>query len=78
MGWGGSTKIPLPFFTVFNMGDPPEINVSKVLKCKINHNFFSLKNMTFPNKNSHIFPFFSANVPKGNVSGELMDPSTPV
>ena len=45
----GSTQIPLPFFTVFNMGDPPTINVSKVLKCKINHNFFSLKNMTFPN-----------------------------
>ena len=20
---GGSTRIPLPFFTVFNMGDPP-------------------------------------------------------
>ena len=45
---GGSTQIPLPFFTVFNMGDPPTINVSKVLKCKINH-FFLLKNMTFPN-----------------------------
>ena len=38
-GWG-STQIPHPFFTVFNMGDPPTINVSKVLKCKINHNFF--------------------------------------
>ena len=22
-GGGGSTPIPLPFFTVFNMGDPP-------------------------------------------------------
>ena len=22
-GGGGSTRIPLPFFTVFNMGDPP-------------------------------------------------------
>ena len=32
------------------MGDPPTINVSKVLKCKINHNFFSLKNMSFPNR----------------------------
>ena len=21
---GGSTQIPLPFFTVFNMGDPPK------------------------------------------------------
>ena len=21
---GGSTRIPLPFFTVFNMGDPPK------------------------------------------------------
>ena len=46
---GGSTRIPLPFFTVFNMGDPPTINVPKVLKCKINHNFFLLTNMTFPN-----------------------------
>ena len=63
---GGSTRIPLPFFSVFNMGDPPTINVPKVLKCKINHNFF-LTNMSFPNrgeggprlgKNSHIFLFF--------------------
>ena len=23
-GGGGSTRIPLPFFTVFNMGDPPK------------------------------------------------------
>ena len=38
-GGGGATQIPLPFFTVFNMGDPPTINVPKVLKCKINHNF---------------------------------------
>ena len=30
-GGGGSTQIPLPFFAVFNMGDPPTINVSKVL-----------------------------------------------
>ena len=29
-GWGGSTRIPLPCFTVFNMGEPPK----KVLKCK--------------------------------------------
>ena len=28
--WGGSTRIPLPCFTVFNMGEPPK----KVLKCK--------------------------------------------
>ena len=43
---GGSTRIPLPFFTVFNMGDPPTINVPKVLKCKINHNsFFSHKHV---------------------------------
>ena len=27
---GGSTRIPLPCFTVFNMGEPPK----KVLKCK--------------------------------------------
>ena len=40
-GGGGSTRIPLPFFTVFNMGDPPTINVPKVLKCKINHYFWS-------------------------------------
>ena len=45
----GNFEKTLPFFTVFNMGDPPTINVSKVLKCKINHNFFLLKNMTFPN-----------------------------
>ena len=30
---GGSTRIPLPFFTVFNIGDPP-------LKCKKNMIFF--------------------------------------
>ena len=68
---GGSTRIPLPFFTVFNMGDPPTINVPKVLKCKINHNFF-LKNMTFPNggegsptweKFPHFPVFFWGNVP---------------
>ena len=50
------TRIPLPLFTVFNMGDPPTITVPKVLT-----------NMTFPNggkgggptwENSHIFPFF--------------------
>ena len=29
-GGGGSTRIPLPCFTVFNMGEPPK----KVLKCK--------------------------------------------
>ena len=40
---GGSTQIPLPFFTVFNMGDPQKINVPKVLKCKINHDFFLSK-----------------------------------
>ena len=32
------TRIPLPLFTVFNMGDPPTITVPKVLT-----------NMTFPN-----------------------------
>ena len=32
---GGVSRIPLPFFTVFNMGDPPTINVPKVLKCTI-------------------------------------------
>ena len=41
-GGGGSTQIPLPFFPVFNMGDPPTINVSKVLKCKIKQFFFFL------------------------------------
>ena len=53
---GGSTRIPLSFFTVFNMGDPPTINVPKVLKCKINHNFYGGGPRL--GKNSHIFPFF--------------------
>ena len=66
---GGSTQIPHPSFTVFNMGDPPTINISKVLKCKINHNFFSSQTWGSQTggrgrggprhgKNSHIFPFF--------------------
>ena len=38
---GGSTQIPLPLFTVFNWGVHPTINVPKVLKCKINHYFWS-------------------------------------
>ena len=33
---GGSTRIPLPCFTVFNMGEPPK----KVLKCKKKTWFF--------------------------------------
>ena len=63
---GGVYPNPTSIFTVFNMGDPPTINVPKVKNCKINHNFFLLKNMTFPNggeggsptwEDSHIFPF---------------------
>ena len=42
---GGSTRIPLPFFIVFNKGNPPTINVPKVLKCQINHNLFSHKHV---------------------------------
>ena len=34
---------PTSIFTVFNMGDPPTINVPEVLKCKINHFFSSHK-----------------------------------
>ena len=54
-------------------------NVPKVLICKINHNFFPT-NMGFPNrgkggprlgKNSHIFPFFVAYVPKCDLGVEL-------
>ena len=40
---GGVYPNPTSIFTVFNMGDPPTINVPKVLKCKINHNLFSHK-----------------------------------
>ena len=66
---GGSTRIPLPFFTVFNMGDPPTINVPKVLKCKINQTNF---NMTFPNRGEGVpdlgkIPTFSRYFSSANV-----------
>ena len=40
-GGGGIPESHFHVFTVFNMGDPPTINVPKVLKCKINHYFWS-------------------------------------
>ena len=67
---GGSTRIPLPFFTVFNMGDPPK----KGPKMQ-NKPYFFLKKTCHSQtggsgggpplgKNSHIFPFFFfGNVP---------------
>ena len=55
-GGGGVYPNPTSIFTVFNMGDPPTINVSKVPKCKINHIFLSLKNMTFPKGNLILQP----------------------
>ena len=55
---GGSTRIPLPFFTVFNMGDPPTINVPigphKHVIPKQGGRGGGLR----LGKNSHIFPFF--------------------
>ena len=69
-GEGRSTRIQLPFFTVVNMGDPPTINVPG----PNNHNFFSLTNMSFPNRGEGGVPylgkiptfsrFFFGNVPK--------------
>ena len=45
---GGVYLNPTFCFTVFNMGEPPTINVPTVLKCKINHILF-FTNMGFPN-----------------------------
>ena len=51
---GGSTRIPLPFFTVFNMGDLPKIN------WKIGKKIPKQGGGGGPpfGKNSHIFPLF--------------------
>ena len=77
---GGSTRIPLPFFTVFNMGDPPTINVSKVLKCKINHNFFLSQKHDIPKRGGRggvpdlgkiLNIFFLVNVPKFNIFPQI-------
>ena len=52
--WGGGGS-PVPTSTNHNTTQKVYIfvktkNVPYVLKCKINHNFFSLKNMVFPNR----------------------------
>ena len=61
---GGLPESHFHFLLFFTWETPQK----KVLKCKINHNFFKKKNMSFPNrgkgggpplgKNSHIFLFF--------------------
>ena len=53
---GGVYPNPTSIFTVFNMGDPPTINVPKVRNCKINHNFFSSQKHDIPKQK---FPHFS-------------------
>ena len=51
------------FFTVFNMGDPPTINVPKVLKCKINHIFFS--------SHKHVIPKYLRRTPQSKVMADI-------
>ena len=66
----GSTRIPFPFFTVFNMGDPPTINVPKVLKCKKKHDIPKLGGGGVPDlgKTSTFSCFFLGGHPSGMCS----------
>ena len=66
--------MPLPFFTVFNIGDPPTKNVPKMQNKP--YFFLLLKNIIFPNGGRGGVPhlgkiptfsrFFSANVPNND------------